>query len=325
MAVTQVNEIPQHSGDFPAEGDVTLTRVFQVIMDGPGYYPNEVIIAVRDYAGLSGVDKNLYYRSEHPTYPAMVNRIVPEQQTDSRNHWKLTYHYTTAPPVDFPWNLGDRQYRDPLLEPQVASWSTRQKEFAPIWDVDGNPILNPASRPFDPPPTVWRPVCVLTISRPEAGATFASLGPYIGKTNATEFMGAAERTVLCANISAQQKRATYKLENGFPLVTLDYWQVTYEFEFIEETAALDFVVHPHDLTLLNADYEEFDPAGFLAGNPRATIPILDSFGVPVRTPWPLDENGDAIPRADLPDAATYSKFQVRFTAEFNDLNFTPVV
>lgn len=310
MAATSITDWCEQEGEFPARiAGGRVTRVLDVYMDGPAYRPDQV----KDAVHLSGIN----YGSQHPTYGAFASNFAVNQQTDSRDHWRVRVEYTNEPP-DEEQEDPNYQWRDPLLDPPEVEWVTKQREVAVEKDTEGDPILNYARRPYDPPPTIWLPTAVLRVTKNESAATFATLGPYIGKVNRTAWLGAPKYHVLCSDIKARKERRSMRSEENMPLFTVVFWRVTYEFDYIPEDPDDDpaSLVGPFDLYKLQADYEQLNGSG------DDTEPILDSTGEPVRTPWPIDEEGRAIAKDLLPGAAVYRGHSVRRTAEFHNLGIT---
>lgn len=307
MPATSITDLCEQSGRFQlAIAGGSVTRVLDVWMDGPSYRPDQV----KDEVAAWGAD----FGSKHPTYGAFANLFNVTQQSDSRDHWRVEIEYgNTAPDPNDP-NPPDPQYRDPLLDPPDISWVTKQREVALSEDVDGDAILNYAKRPYDPPITDWRPVGVLRVSRNEASATFATLGTYLNKVNSTPWLGAAARHVLCTDIQATKQRRTYRADNNAPILTVSFWRVSYEFEYIEEDPDPDdLAIGPWDAYIFQADYEALTVSG------SKTEPILDDEGEPVRTPQPIDAGGRAIDKSELPGAAVHKGHEIKREIDFNAL------
>lgn len=329
QALPHINEKPQRKGDYPY-GGTTDTRVFQVIVDGPNYYPSQIksIIHSGGYSDNGLAMPGITYGTQHPASGSFANSFSAEQQSDSRDHWLVTVTYGIEP-IEDPQdpNLPDLQYRDPLLDPPEVEWLTKQREVVAdknTIEFEGNegvvPVLNFARRPYDPPLTYWEPGCVLRVTRNEANATFASLAPYLGKTNSAVFLGAAVDTVLCSDIQARKGQRAYRADNNVPLAVVTFWRVSYEFEYIDETDPVPdshqlWYAGPHNPFILQADFEQVNAAG------DGTEPILDDNGDPVRTPWPIGFDGRAIPKDQLPEEAVYKGHRIRKQADFNQLNF----
>lgn len=310
MPATSITDLCEQSGRFQlAIAGGSVTRVLDVWMDGPDYRPDQV----KDEVAAWGVD----FGSQHPTYGAFANLFNVQQQSDSRDHWRVEIEYgNTAPDPNDP-NPPDPQYRDPLLDPPDISWVTKQREVVVEKDAAGNAILNYANRPYDPPLTDWIPVCVLRVARNEAQADFGTIGPYLNKVNSSTWLGAPKRHVLCADIQATKGARTYRADNNAPILTVTFWRMSYEFEYVEDDPDSEVNdIGPWDKYILQADFEQLNVAG------DDTEPILDSEGEPVRTPWPIGTDGRAIAKDLLPGAAKYRGHAIKKTKDFNLLGIS---
>ena len=63
---------------------------------------------------------------------------------------------------------GGGPMQNPLLQPIDVKWSNRSQEIVADIDINGNPVVNTAGDPFDPPLMEDDPRPVLTIVRNEA-------------------------------------------------------------------------------------------------------------------------------------------------------------
>lgn len=223
-------------------------------------------------AQLYIIDVGVSLRDAQTTYP---------EDNSAASIWTVTVQYGGVDPLEHSPD------GNPLNLPLKFRFDGTTEEVPAVTDVSGNPIVNSAGDPYDPP--LMRKVMrgTLTITRNEP--ITISLPTLIGLSNAlnaAEWNGFAPLTVQFTPIK---------------LPEIGYSQVTNTFYF-----PMEYVVDINPDTwihqVVNAGMRELDADGKLRN-------ILDNEGQPITTPMPLDEDGHAIIQptftdggGDVPDA-----------------------
>lgn len=159
---TIVNEIArEQDAGFTSEG-WELTRVWNVQLDSVQYASMAAVEAVRTQEAEIG--------DTHPQNPyAFLRRLTPGG-TDNRKIWNVTGEYKQSVLTASPDN--------PLDEPKRVAWSSNTYTEPIVKDNAGEPVVNSAGQPFDPPLTQPRHTLVATITYnsdqfdPNIAATF---------------------------------------------------------------------------------------------------------------------------------------------------------
>lgn len=133
------------------------------------------------------------------------------QRSDSPYVWDVSATYSDEYNVD-----PDLYDLRPWERPVDIVWSTAEVEDAIEEDVDGEPIVNAAGDPFDPPYTRQRVRKVVTLTRNERFFQPSQLD-YKETLNKEEFLGLPAKTCKMVDIRAQ-----LRLEGR-----ARFWQVTY--------------------------------------------------------------------------------------------------
>jgi hypothetical protein len=285
MAIA-VTELPGRSGAASAKGERTYQRTFKVVTDDRKVGAKAVLAAVpvafRDaYTnGLAAAAPG--YETDTGAFCQAKNAqcTSPDGRT-----WTVTVDYA-------PFDPNSQQDENPLDEPPQMDWDAADFEEVVEQDVDGNPVINSAGDPFDPPLTRDNSYPILVITRNEATFSPGLAYSYRNKVNAATFFGSGPRTVRCRPIVGKKQ---YHAAFG------TYYQVTYRFEFNPDG---------FDKNVLNQGLRR------KAGTDRKAITTKE--GQPISSPVPLDADGVPLdPTAD----PIYLTFKVNEEADFAAFGF----
>lgn len=158
---TIVKEVAREQDGVFTQKGWELTRVWNVQLDSVIYASIASVEAVRAQAAEIG--------DAHPQNPYAFLRSLTPAVTDNRKIWNVTGQYTQSTFAES---------ENPLDEPKRVAWSSNTYTAPVVKDNDGNPIVNSAGQPFDPPLTEERHTVVATITYnsdqydPNLGATF---------------------------------------------------------------------------------------------------------------------------------------------------------
>lgn len=281
-APTLIGEVlTARRGGTDEAGKNTYTRVWKLEAATADWGPRGVTAAFEAATGIArgtsyaiGAGAEEWYEADANAFAQSIE-AVPVSEDGCQ--WHVTVNYV---PID-PQSLIPPTERDVKV-----SWDSEESERIADFDVDGNPVVNAAGDPFDPPVMVDQSRRILTIERNEADFDDQWVDQFVDKVNANTFYGRAAGEVLCKKITASTQ---FDSEDGA------YWSVRYEFH-----------VNPDGWKSrpLNAGMRQL-VSGVLA-------PILDK-GVPVSQPVPLDSLG----AAQAPDdPAIFLEYDCRGSADF---------
>lgn len=162
--------------------------------------------------------------------------------------------------------------------------------------ASGKLLTNTALIPPVDPPMRRSFGRVFNLTRFENFWTDSLSDPYLGRTNATTWKGKARGTVLCTKMDASNK---YVRTMG---TLRELVVVEYEFEY---TPLGHWEDHPN--------------VGVTKFNGSSHVAILDDEENPISDPVPLDEAGEPIDPADLPDDELHIRQYKYEEGEFNNL------
>jgi hypothetical protein len=272
LSLKSIDEVTGKHATINADYVVSAARSFLAAFD-PGD---------DEYYVLANCGFQVYL--PHPSYDLMViteisARLKAPRATNPADNtaaslWDVELTYGPIDPLrHFPGG-------NPLLMPARVRFENATTQVAAFEDVDGNPIINSAGCPYDPP--LMRDVvrATLYVERNESPSAVnpATLTALSNTVNLEPFNGWPAKTVRLAPIKmpeVQYSQAT----NTF------YYPFVYQFEINFDTWTKQ---------VLNAGYLQLDPEGNLT-------PILIA-GQPATVPVPLDEDGHAILRPSTADA-----------------------
>lgn len=285
MSLLSIDELHERSGEINEKWERTYTRTFRVIMSETADGPSQAILAV-----TTGFDIRLqvpYEAGNDADFLAFCKRIRAESVQSDGVEYKVTVEYG-------PFDLV-RDVENPLDAPPEVSWTFAQFERPVDQDVNGNPIVNTAGDPFDPPlmRDDSRPVLEIVRNEPSFDPNLAK--GYKDRVNTDVFFDQAPGTVKVANITGRRK---YNQNIGL------YYEVKYEFAFQDEGWSSN---------VLNAGLRQIDNST----NPPGRSPILIK-GVPATEPIPLDNNGEPLGPDDEP---VFLNFMTYNQVPFAELGF----
>ncbi len=276
--------LEQRRATFGEDGSRGYTRVFVVETDSAQWGAlavASVVGVVRGDSYVIGTVSDEWY--EYDTY-VRCNLIEPAQAAVDGCTWHVTVGYGVM--------TAEEAADDPTELPYSVSFDGEEREEICDIDRDGNPVVNKARDPFDPPVVRDASRSILVIERNEGffDETWATY--YRDSVNQDVFTivvqdvprAYAAGTVLCKKIGAT---IAFSPEIGL------YWKVRYEFQINPDGWARE---------PLNAGMRRIRQS--LLGPTHAPI-LVD--GVPVSEPVPLDNAGDVLGPTGTP---IYLEFHV---------------
>lgn len=275
------------------------TRTFLVNTLNPLAGPITAMMAV----GINLGDQYVSF-ADHDDYSFCSNLTATGDDTYG-NLWTVTVQYSK---YDRSYNQENPLYNAPVISWEMDKWTKPIDE-----DINGYPILNSASCPYDPAieRDMSRPVLRIVRSEAlEAGLTNPDTGDpipvfdpawtfsYCDNVNDASWAGADAYMVKLDSINATQM---YDPGCG------KYMQVSYEFAF----AAGD----SWKKKVLDAGLYYLDDDDKLA-------PILDADGSPVTTPVPLDDGEPVPPPVDASNMGVI-EYEIYPETDFSAFGFDP--
>ncbi len=279
------------SGRFSVSDFGTYTRIFRAISDFTGDGPSVAIFAT----GLQRGDPYLTINASDPN--AFVTDISA-QQGDAGNplEWIVT--------VNYGWydvnQVGGGPEANPLLMPIDVSWGFKDYEHVVEQDIEGKPVRNSAKDPYDPPLIINVPNQMMTVVRNEAFYNVPLAYLYRNSINEDSFAGQSPLFAKCFGITPK---------NLFHPTVGWYYQVTYEFEFMNPRNSAD--AKGFRKTILDRGLRKLD---FNTG--KQIHIYLNS--QPITQPMLLDGSGGILPLNGVP---VYNEFQVFPELPFSEFNF----
>lgn len=143
-----------------------------------------------------------------------INSINVKCSAPDGKQWIGTIEYAPYDPSQFP--------EDPLKQPAEMSWEFVQDKKVAEEDQDGNPVVNSAGDPFDPPIEYDFSRPILTIVQNQQDFDPDSAEDWNDSLNDDVWMGFDQHTVKVSNITGPRK---WDQNIGW------YWTVTYQFHF----------------------------------------------------------------------------------------------
>jgi hypothetical protein len=232
MAVTSVTEMwPGRDGSDDIEKRTRLRRVYRVETDD-----------IDDDATVAGGTTLLPRLGDlHPNYEAYVVGVVPHQLDEDPFLWDVAIEYSSELPTrsavggsGVPLGPGPESQSvnsagatvnnpnptvreaDPRNRPAVWRRHTVEVEEPFEFDANGDPVLNSAGLPFDPPAMTKFRVLIATIVKNVSGIGNDDIDTYLDTINAATWKGVAagKARVIVFDTASD-------MENGIP-----YTQVT---------------------------------------------------------------------------------------------------
>jgi hypothetical protein len=291
MAIYEVDELFEgRSGNFSVSDGRKYVRKFRAFSnyagDGPQTVLNSFFIRRGDpYITITDNDPN-----------AFAMNLSCEQEEGDQLCWIVT--------VDYGWydvnEAGGGPNQNPLNMPIDVTFGFRDYEHVVQADINNKPILNSAGDPYNPPVVINLPNQLLTVVRNEASYDSAMAYSYRNSINSDSFAG---QSALFAKTIAITPKNIFHQDIGW------YYQVTYEFEFLNPRNAAG--TKGWHKILLDQGYRQLDP---VTKKPVA----ITLKGQPITQPMLLDGNGHLLPLNGVP---YYNEFQVFVELPYSNYNF----
>jgi hypothetical protein len=298
MALVSCNELfDRRDGGTDAKGRVWYSRTWEVITDDPDDGPK-----VASSHGDIPARGSPYVAGNDSDPLALAQEATVEQHADSPYIWYVTVKYDST--LDWPTGTqpgvppvpGSPPAPPPPAAQQPGEWPENPLTRAPIWkggfqsyeeavryDREGNPIVNSAGLPFDPPVMrkVSYPTVSVTVNRPTLD--LPALQVLVDSVNSVTWKGLLPRSAWC--VSADFASV---VENG-----VAFWQMTYTFA----------LKNPNwDEKILDAGYHYKTAA---PGGGFQWVKIVDKAGREPTEPVPLNGAGGALTPGDDPEFMTF--------------------
>lgn len=296
MPVT-LKELPgTRSGDSSIDNEGRVRRVYerQFRLESPDE------ISVYEAGLLFGLDLYAPHAQDPPLLanshgngdPYAFAQAIRCQDEGHRAPWRFLF--TARYSNDLPEQRDDNPFNEPVEVRIDGESSTRIL----VRDINGDALANAAGDLYDPPVEAPYPVIRVSYVRNQTSFNIATILQYQLRLNDSTFLGAPRGAVQCTKIGAERKvRGNWV-----------YWPHTYEF--------LIDAVNGFQPRILNAGYREKVSVG---GQDRL-VAIYDGDNNPVSSPWPLDNDGAALPGDSVsPSAWIQNEHETYPYAEFNNL------
>lgn len=242
---------------------------------------------------------------------SFLRGLEVEPSAEDGLQYRVTLNYGPNDPAQEGVDAGQQQNNNwiqfPWAAPPTLQWGAEEVEVALTHDRSGEPILNKAGDPFDPPLTISETVSVATVTRIEKSFDPQWITYFRGAINDDAWLGWERGSVLCQTISADR---THDADWGA------LWRVSYSFAF---RPPIEFPPErPWEDAKLRAGWAvQVLNAGLRQKVGDELKPIL-SDGAPVSAPVPLDDDGKVLDPEGEPG---YLVFDVLPEADFNLFNF----
>ncbi len=263
------------------------------------YYGQKYIVGYQN----GGVDSDLF---------AYLTSIHLDSVGEDGIEWEATFEYSWYDAT----TVGGGKEQNPLDMPIEVNWGWRDYEMVIEIDIDGNPVLNTAQDPYDPPVLIPDPRRTMTVVRNEATISFGLIDQYHNAINTDQWAGAQPFFAHCLGITPK---------NTFHQLVGWYYQVTYEFEFISARQALAQQQAPGgEATGFRKQLINQGLRAISDTNPRKKYHVVYR-NVPVSQPVLLDANGFVIPLENLPGGVVLNTVKAFVELPFTDaFNFDPL-
>lgn len=308
MAVIRVKALKnglRHSATVEARTyQATLRADVESVADGP--------IAVRDFLAVNfGLTAGATWRwplagAATESDPAsFLQGIDISHDKDDGLSYRIVLDYKPIDPAQTGADSGggailNNWIMAPWTAPPSLDWASEQVEWAITHDRDGEPILNTAGDPFDPPILDSFSIPIATVSRVEKSYNPLWIPNYENTTNKNAWLGWAAETVLCKSIA------------GSRFIDPDWgvlWNVTYSYAFKPTVKAVDD-------TVIQAGWDAYVLNAGLREKKDGKLRPIHLGNAPTSTPLPLDDDGKYNPTGE----PKYLTFKVKRTSDFDDFN-----
>lgn len=235
------------------------------------------------------------------SYDGMVCSSRRARETDKSSTWKVEVHYkSTVPGLPSPSGYWTTEL--PSERPINKQWNTIHYDKAVEKDLNGDPIVNSAGDPFDPPLVEDFPRIGLVVTRSETDFDPQIIKYYSNKISTDSFLGFLPGEARCVEINADPY-----YENGESGHT-----VRYVFEFDCQTYAPAGGRWVHEL---------LDAGGRYLDDYNVLQVATDDEGVKHGGVILLDGMGKKLP-SDGSEPAQYKNYETKDKVAFGPLNIT---
>ncbi len=295
MPVKEVAEIwDGRSASVTVSEGNKYTRVFRVECTGNDVGPNEAGKAVGIQLGDQYLTINAL-ESDQYAYCTSINSV--QESTGDYLHFIVSVEYGAYSVV---W-AGGGPDQNPLLQPIDVEWGWNSHEVVADIDINGNPIVNTAGDPYDPPLIEDDPRPTMSVTRNEPFIDFDLILAYRNAINNDQFSIA--QPYFCRTLNIQPK-SVFHHQIGW------YYQVKYEFEFLSPIGNSAGNINGFRRTVLNQGLNALSKSD---GKPyRVTYK-----GLPVTDPVLLDKDG----HYDNKVQPLYNVYQTKLELPFSQFNF----
>ncbi len=278
--ITEHNESPS-GGDVQEQFGRKYRRHFIVDTGnetlGPAY--------VMSLGGLPALFAPYAYGGESDAGALVTNRDF-KRRSGARHIWDVEIEYSTK-------SLEPGQQNDnPTERPPDVAWESERVEEVADLDRNGNPILNTAGQPYDPPLMRDYKLRTLVYTRNEPTFDWSLSLDYEDTINSSTFLGKPAFTWRVLDIDARRAFEEGEL----------FWVVTYRLQYKRRGWKRKVM----SLGFKDKDGKE----------------ILDEHGNRPSEPWKLDANGDPIKAAGAPGHT--QTFEIFDHVDFTPLNITGI-
>jgi len=259
--------------------EATYTHVYKLVVDDPDTPEDEIL----DADGLP----SLFDAYDNDVSARLKSKDPSLFSDDSRLVYLVTCVWSTLTPPE----SQEQHPENPFDVPVKRSTSTVFKAFNPTRDRDGNAILNFIGEAFDPPIQDVKVIDQVTFVRNVPHYSLSTGRRYKNKVNSVAIVDEAPGTVLCVDLVAEEHR------NSDP----PYWTETWTFQIDPDG---------RQPKVLEASYIVQIPPGDIF------VRAKDDNNQDTPLPVPINENGEQIPRDQLPDAAIHRTWNVKHEIDF---------
>lgn len=229
-----------------------------------------------------------------------VAEITVDQHPDDNKTWRIVVKYTSRLDTHPYQGTGDsggkggnpKEEPNPTARPPQINYSSVKRQRPLEKDTDGNPVVNSAGDPFDPPLTYEEVLTGMTITANWLFFDPNLISAFTNAVNSTGWWGAAAKTWRCADLGA-----SLEYEQG-----LFFYKVTGKFEYKSDKW--------NPVKVLNIGHRALDPT-----NPDGYLRITDGQGGTLARGL-LDADGFQLDAGLDP---TYQEYTVYGSADFNTL------
>lgn len=289
------------------DGQRERNRIFYVNTDDATLGVDEVALALP-------VQRGDIWVSPYGTHDfGCTCRAVEIRERESPYEWIATVKYTSKPLASSGAQSGgggsgansnlpeQTQIENPLERPAEIRFGTAKERVPAIKDRHGDPFVNSAGDPFDPPYEVDQVRETITITWNRASWHAGLVTQYVDHLNSSDWLSIPAGFAKCTELTADRH-----FENG-----LYYFRVTMT---VELSPLKDIIGDPvaWKVRILDAGFRKVN-----ADPEKDNVPILDRQTFrPVSKPALLDGDGNQLPVDGVPH---FLEFEPWFHEEFANL------